>query len=134
MTREVQDSGVRITPVTITETTNQQTSTTNIEGILVEMKAGLLPTSHTHEDGGSHSNTGGIWVESDYTLELRHQGSNNCLRSARIVQTHRQQRLVSQHRSLRYDGISCKGDSGVSINGWFSMPGDANDDAYGTIS
>ena len=29
------------------------------------------------------------------------------------------------------DGISCKGDSGVSINGWFAMPGDANDDARG---
>ncbi len=133
MTREVQDSGVRITPIIKQESTGSSSNGGNdkqVEGILVEMKAGLLPTSHTHQDGGSHSNTGGIWVESDYTLELR------ILKGATVVYDSTDCSNPSKEGFPTIDvdgvdGISCKGDSGVSINGWFSMPGDANDDAYG---
>lgn len=133
MTREVKDSGVRITPIIKQESTGTSSNGGNdkrVEGILIEMEAGLLPSSHAHTDGGSHSDTGGIWVESDYTLELIIKkgnsvvyGSTDCSNPSDVGFPH----IVVNGT----DGISCKGDSGVTINGWFSMPGDANDDAYG---
>ena len=49
MTREVLDSGVKISAVTKTENSgsgNSGSTTTEIDGIVVEMMAGLLPTSH----------------------------------------------------------------------------------------
>ena len=130
MTREVKDSGVRITPIIKQETNDQNQNEKTVEGILVEMKAGLLPGSHSHQDGGSHSDTGGIWVESDYILELV------ILKGGTVVYdstdcTNPSAEGFPTIEVNGVDGISCKGDSGVSINGWFSMPGDANDDAYG---
>jgi hypothetical protein len=133
MTREVKDSGVRITPIISQESTGDNNNPGNdkqVEGILVEMQAGLLPSSHVHQNGGLHSETGGIWVESDYTLELIIKkgstvvyGSTDCSNPS----TDGFPQIVVEGA----DGISCKGDSGVSINGWFAMPGDANDDAAG---
>ena len=58
MTREVLDSGVKISTVTKTENSgsgNTGSTTTEIDGIVVEMMAGLLPTSHEHLDGGGHT-------------------------------------------------------------------------------
>ena len=133
MTREVKDSGVRITPIISQEATGDNSNPGNdkqVEGILVEMQAGLLPSSHVHQDGGLHSETGGIWVESDYTLELIIKkgstvvyGSTDCSNPSADG--------FPQIVVEGTDGISCKGDSGVTVNGWFSMPGDANDDAAG---
>lgn len=133
MTREVKDSGVRITPIISQESTGDSNDPGNdkqVEGILVEMQAGLLPSSHVHQDGGSHSETGGIWVESDYTLELIIKkgntvvyGSTDCSNPS----TEGFPQIVVEGA----DGISCKGDSGVTVNGWFAMPGDANDNAAG---
>jgi hypothetical protein len=130
MTREVKDSGVRITPIIKQEANDDDGNDKRVEGILVEMQAGLLPSSHIHQDGGSHSQTGGLWVESDYTLELIIKkgstvvyGSTDC--SNPSIEGFPQ--IVVEGT----DGISCKGDSGVTVNGWFSMPGDANDDAAG---
>lgn len=130
MTREVIDSGVRITPIIQQETNEQNENEKRVEGILVEMKAGLLPSSHTHEDGGSHSNTGGIWVESDYTLELVIKKGNSVVYDSTNCSNPSAEGFPTIEVN-GVDGISCKGDTGVSINGWFSMPGDANDDAYG---
>jgi len=130
MTREVKDSGVRITPIIKQETNDQDENEKRVEGILVEMKAGLLPSSHTHEDGGSHSNTGGIWVESDYVLELVILKGNSVVYDSTNCSNPSAEGFPTIDVN-GVDGISCKGDSGVSINGWFSMPGDANDDAYG---
>ena len=130
MTREVKDSGVRITPIIKQESNAESGNDKRVEGILIEMQAGLLPSSHAHQDGGSHSQTGGIWVESDYTLELIIKkgstvvyGSTDCSNPS----TEGFPQIVVEGT----DGISCKGDSGVTVNGWFSMPGDANDDAAG---
>ena len=133
MTREVKDSGVRITPIISQESTGDNNNPGNdkqVEGILVEMQAGLLPSSHVHQNGGLHSQTGGIWVESDYTLELIIKkgstvvyGSTDCSNPS----TEGFPQIVVEGT----DGISCKGDSGVTVNGWFSMPGDANDEAAG---
>ena len=76
MTREVLDSGVKISTVTVSE--NECTSTpqgeecetvTEIDGIVVEMMAGLLPTSHEHLDGGGHTDANGIWIEGDYKFK-----------------------------------------------------------------
>ena len=129
MTREVRDSGVRITPI-ITQESTDSGNDKQVEGILIEMKAGLLPTSHTHTNGGSHSDTGGIWVESDYTLELIIKKGNTVVYGSTDCSNPSEEGFP-QIIVNGTDGISCKGDSGVSINGWFSMPGDANDDAYG---
>ena len=69
MTREVLDSGVKISPVTKTDNSGEETIT-EIDGIRVEMMAGLLPTSHEHLNGGGHTDANGIWIEGDYTLEM----------------------------------------------------------------
>jgi len=130
MTREVKDSGVRITPIIKQETNEQNDNEKKVEGILVEMKAGLLPSSHTHENGGSHSNTGGIWVESDYMLELVIKKGTSVVYDSTDCTNPSDEGFPTIDVN-GVDGISCKGDSGVTINGWFSMPGDANDDAYG---
>ena len=130
MTREVKDSGVRITPIIQQETNEQNENEKRVEGILVEMKAGLLPSSHTHEDGGSHSDTGGIWVESDYMLELVIKKGSTVVYDSTDCSNPSDEGFPTIDVN-GVDGISCKGDSGVTINGWFSMPGDANDDAYG---
>ena len=130
MTREVKDSGVRITPIIKQETNDQNENEKKVEGILVEMKAGLLPSTHSHQDGGSHSDTGGIWVESDYILELVILKGNTVVYDSTDC-TNPSAEGFPTIEVNGVDGISCKGDSGVSINGWFSMPGDANDDAYG---
>ena len=129
MTREVKDSGVRISPIIKQESTDGGNDK-RVDGILVEMMAGLLPSSHGHEDAGWHSNTGGIWVESDYTLELR------ILKGSSIVYdstdcSNPSEKGFPTIEVNGADGISCKGDSGVTINGWFAMPGDTNDDARG---
>ena len=67
MTREVLDSGVKISPQYIKKQNAPRMAavetTTEIDGIVVEMMAGLLPTSHTHLDGGGHTDANGIWVE-----------------------------------------------------------------------
>ena len=133
MTREVMDSGVRITPIISQESTGDNNNPGNdkqVEGILVEMKAGLLPSAHVHEDGGWHSNTGGIWVESDYTLELVILKGNSVVYDSTDCSNPSKEGFPTIDVN-GVDGISCKGDSGVSINGWFAMPGDANDDARG---
>ena len=130
MTREVKDSGVRITPIIKQESNADSGNDKRVEGILIEMQAGLLPSSHVHQDGGSHSQTGGIWVESDYTLELIIKKGNTVVYGSTDCSNPSAEgfpQIVVEGT----DGISCKGDSGVTVNGWFSMPGDANDDAAG---
>ena len=126
MTREVLDSGVKISTVTKTETANEQT-TTEIDGIVVEMMAGLLPTSHEHLDGGGHTDANGIWVEGDYTLEMVIKRGDTVVYG----------QSSSQGCPASADGFpyievsgtvatSCRGDT-VSVNGWFAMPGPATD-------
>ena len=131
MTREVLDSGVKITPVTKTESSGsgqQGTTTTEIDGIVVEMMAGLLPTSHEHLDGGGHTDANGIWVEGDYTLEMVIMRGNTV-----VYGQSSSQGCPSATVGFPYievsgtTAISCRGDAGVSVNGWFAMPGPATD-------
>jgi hypothetical protein len=127
MTREVLDSGVKIAPVTVTETTGTET-TTEVDGILVEMMAGLLPTSHTHEDGGGHTDANGIWVEGDYTIEMVIKRGNTV-----VYGQSSSQGCPTAATGFPYIEVSgttatsCRGDSSVSVNGWFAMPGPATD-------
>ncbi|MAL05124.1 MAG: hypothetical protein CML76_04455 [Rhodobiaceae bacterium] len=131
MTREVLDSGVKITPVTKTESSGsgqQGTTTTEIDGIVVEMMAGLLPTSHEHLDGGGHTDANGIWVEGDYTLEMVIMRGNTV-----VYGESSSQGCPSATEGFPYIEVSgttatsCRGDAGVSVNGWFAMPGPATD-------
>ena len=131
MTREVLDSGVKITPVTKTESSGsgqQGTTTTEIDGIVVEMMAGLLPTSHEHLDGGGHTDANGIWVEGDYTLEMVIMRGNTV-----VYGQSSSQGCPSATEGFPYIEVSgttatsCRGDTGVSVNGWFAMPGPATD-------
>lgn len=131
MTREVLDSGVKITPVTKTESSGsgqQGTTTTEIDGIVVEMMAGLLPTSHEHLDGGGHTDANGIWVEGDYTLEMVIMRGNTV-----VYGQSSSQGCPSATEGFPYIEVSgttatsCRGDAGVSVNGWFAMPGPATD-------
>lgn len=131
MTREVLDSGVKITPVTKTESSGsgqQGTTTTEIDGIVVEMMAGLLPTSHEHLDGGGHTDASGIWIEGDYTLEMVIMRGNTV-----VYGQSSSQGCPSATEGFPYIEVSgttatsCRGDTGVSVNGWFAMPGPATD-------
>lgn len=131
MTREVLDSGVKITPVTKTESSGsgqQGTTTTEIDGIVVEMMAGLLPTSHEHLDGGGHTDANGIWIEGDYTLEMVIMRGNTV-----VYGQSSSQGCPSATEGFPYIEVSgttatsCRGDAGVSVNGWFAMPGPATD-------
>lgn len=131
MTREVLDSGVKITPVTKTESSGsgqQGTTTTEIDGIVVEMMAGLLPTSHEHLDGGGHTDANGIWIEGDYTLEMVIMRGNTV-----VYGQSSSQGCPSATEGFPYIEVSgttatsCRGDTGVSVNGWFAMPGPATD-------
>ena len=127
MTREVLDSGVKITPVTKTENTGQATST-EIDGIVVEMMAGLLPTSHEHLDGGGHTDANGIWIEGDYTLEMIIKEGTTV-----VYGQSSSQGCPAAANGFPYIEVSgttatsCRGDTGVSVNGWFAMPGPATD-------
>ena len=126
MTREVLDSGVKISTVTKTETANEQT-TTEIDGIVVEMMAGLLPTSHEHLDGGGHTDANGIWVEGDYTLEMVIKRGDTV-----VYGQSSSQGCPASANGFPYIEVSgtvatsCRGDT-VSVNGWFAMPGPATD-------
>ena len=126
MTREVLDSGVKISTVTKTETANDQT-TTEIDGIVVEMMAGLLPTSHEHLDGGGHTDANGIWVEGDYTLEMVIKRGDTV-----VYGQSSSQGCPASANGFPYIEVSgtvatsCRGDT-VSVNGWFAMPGPATD-------
>ena len=131
MTREVLDSGVKITPVTKTESSGsgqQGTTTTEIDGIVVEMMAGLLPTSHEHLDGGGHTDANGIWIEGDYKLEMVIMRGNTV-----VYGQSSSQGCPSATEGFPYIEVSgttatsCRGDTGVSVNGWFAMPGPATD-------
>ena len=126
MTREVLDSGVKITPKTKTENSGQ-TSSTEIDGIVVEMMAGLLPTSHEHLSGGGHTDANGIWIEGDYTLELVIKEGNTV-----VYGQSSSQGCPTSSSGFPYIEVSgtvatsCDGNS-VSVNGWFAMPGPATD-------
>ena len=126
MTREVLDSGVKITPKTKTENSGQ-TSSTEIDGIVVEMMAGLLPTSHEHLNGGGHTDANGIWIEGDYTLELVIKEGNTL-----VYGQSSSQGCPTSSSGFPYIEVSgtvatsCDGNS-VSVNGWFAMPGPATD-------
>ena len=136
MTREVLDSGVKIAPVTVTETectTNTQgqeecETTTEVDGIVIEMMAGLLPTSHEHQDGGGHTDANGIWIEGDYTLEMVIKRGNTVVYGQASSQG-----CPTAANGFPYIEVSgttatsCRGDTGVSVNGWFAMPGPATD-------
>ena len=131
MTREVLDSGVKITPVTKTESSGsgqQGTTTTEIDGIVVEMMAGLLPTSHEHLDGGGHTDANGIWIEGDYSLEMVIMRGNTV-----VYGQSSSEGCPSATEGFPYIEVSgttatsCRGDAGVSVNGWFAMPGPATD-------
>ena len=131
MTREVLDSGVKISPVTKTVSSGSGSSgstSTEIDGIVVELMAGLLPTSHTHEDGGGHTDANGIWVEGDYTIEMVIKRGNTV-----VYGQSSSQGCPTAATGFPYIEVSgttatsCRGDSSVSVNGWFAMPGPATD-------
>ncbi|MBF15096.1 MAG: hypothetical protein CMA97_06250, partial [Euryarchaeota archaeon] len=131
MTREVLDSGVKISPVTKTVNSgsgSSGTTTTEIDGIVVEMMAGLLPTSHEHLDGGGHTDANGIWVEGDYTLEMVIKKGSTV-----VYGESSSQGCPAAANGFPYIEVtgttasSCRGDSSVSVNGWFAMPGPATD-------
>jgi len=127
MTREVLDSGVKISPVTKTDNSGEETIT-EIDGIRVEMMAGLLPTSHEHIDGGGHTDANGIWVEGDYTLEMVVKRGNSVAYGSSSSQgCPTSQNGFSYIEVSGTTATSCRGDSSVSVNGWFAMPGPATD-------
>ena len=129
LNREVLNSGSKITMVTKTTTTGSGSTgstTTEVDGILVESIVGLFGDSETTEDGGEHSMstvTNYLPVFSDYTIQLKVlKGSSMKWQSPMIT--------VNGAQGT-WSGIS--GTESGSIDRWMGLPGTGYDDETGAI-
>ena len=119
MNREVLDSGARITEVLKTENSGT-TTTTTIDGVLVESIMGLFAPGEGTRDNGEHSmtNLGLTAISSDYTMQMRVKKSGSTEYSSPIV---------------TIDGLDASWTSTVGgsksgkTNGWLGLPGTATD-------
>ena len=115
MTREVQDAGVRITEVLVTNAGGTQTTT---DGITVEAIVGLFSPNEEAQDGGEHSvtNLALIPVSSDYTFQLKVKKGSS---------------VKYTMNTISVDGLdatwtsSMSGSQSGKTSGWLGMPGTA---------
>ena len=115
MTREVQDAGVRITEVLVTNAGGTQTTT---DGVTVEAIVGLFSPNEEAQDGGEHSvtNLALIPVSSDYTFQLKVKKGSS---------------VKYTMNTISVDGLdatwtsSMSGSQSGKTSGWLGMPGTA---------
>ena len=123
LNREVLNSGARISEVLRTQTSGQSTTTT-VEGVIVESIMGLFGPSESAQDNGEHSMTNLALtpVASDYTVQLRvKKGSTTEYSSPRI-----EVNGLDASWTSTVDGAK----SGKT-NGWLGLPGTAMDNWAG---
>ena len=119
MNREILNSGARISEVLKTETSGT-TTTTSVDGLIVESIMGMFAPGEGPQDNGEHSmtNLGLTPVSSDYTMQLRIKKSGSTEYSSPIITV---------------DGLDATWTSAVSgsksgkTNGWLGLPGTATD-------
>ena len=123
LNREVLNSGARISEVLRTQTSGQSTTTT-VEGVIVESIMGLFGPSESAQDNGEHSMTNLALtpVASDYTVQLRVKKGSTTEYSSPLIEVNG----LDATWTSTVDGAK----SGKT-NGWLGLPGTAMDNWAG---
>lgn len=119
LNREVLNSGARISEVLKTETSGTSTTTT-VDGLIVESIMGLFSPDERPQDGGGHTMTNLALtpLASDYTMQLRVKKGSTTEYSSPLITV---------------DGLDATWTSSVTgsksgkTNGWLGLPGTATD-------
>ncbi|MBL6885103.1 MAG: hypothetical protein ISR21_05340 [Candidatus Poseidoniaceae archaeon] len=127
LNREVLNSGARISEVLRTQTSgggSQPTTTTTVEGVIVESIMGLFGPSESAQDNGEHSMTNLALtpVASDYTVQLRVKKGSSTEYSSPLIEVNG----LDATWTSTVDGAK----SGKT-NGWLGLPGTAMDNWAG---
>ena len=123
LNREVLNSGARISEVLRTQTSgtgNDRTTTTTVEGVIVESIMGLFGPDESTQDNGEHTMTNLALtpVASDYTVQLRVKKGSSTEYSSPMIEVNG---LDATWTS------SVNGAKSGKMNGWLGLPGTAMD-------
>ena len=123
MNREILNSGARISEVLKTETSGTSTST-SVDGLVVESIMGMFAPSEGTRDGGEHSMTNLALtpLASDYTMQLRVKKSGSTEYSSPTI-------TVNGLDATWTSSIA--GAKSGKTNGWLGLPGTAMDNFPG---
>ena len=123
LNREVLNSGARISEVLRTQTSGTSTSTT-VEGVIVESIMGLFGPGESTQDNGEHSMTNLALtpVSSDYTVQLRVKKGSSTEYSSPMIEVNG---LDATWTS------AVDGSKSGKTNGWLGLPGTAMDNWAG---
>ena len=123
LNREVLNSGARISEVLRTQTSGQSTTTT-VEGVIVESIMGLFGPGESTQDNGEHSMTNLALtpVSSDYTVQLRVKKGSSTEYSSPMIEVNG---LDATWTS------AVDGSKNGKTNGWLGLPGTAMDNWAG---
>ena len=119
LTRQVTDTGFKLTPIFET-TTNGETTETTFEGFSMQVLFGILPDSHEHLDGASHTDTQGfIPVFGDYSIDVEVSKGSESWNHPKMT--------------ISGDTVGWTGKSTgpASPDGWIALSGNANDQYHG---
>ena len=123
LNRELLNSGARISEVLRTQTSgtgNERTTTTTVEGVIVESIMGLFGPDERTQDNGEHTMTNLALtpVASDYTVQLRVKKGSSTEYSSPMIEVNG---LDATWTS------SVNGAKSGKMNGWLGLPGTAMD-------
>ncbi len=123
LNRELLNSGARISEVLRTQTSgtgNDRTTTTTVEGVIVESIMGLFGPDERTQDNGEHTMTNLALtpVASDYTVQLRVKKGSSTEYSSPMIEVNG---LDATWTS------SVNGAKSGKMNGWLGLPGTAMD-------
>ncbi|MBT6255567.1 MAG: hypothetical protein HOI85_05470 [Euryarchaeota archaeon] len=123
LNRELLNSGARISEVLRTQTSgtgNDRTTTTTVEGVIVESIMGLFGPDESTQDNGEHTMTNLALtpVASDYTVQLRVKKGSSTEYSSPMIEVNG---LDATWTS------SVNGAKSGKMNGWLGLPGTAMD-------
>ena len=119
LTRQVTETGFKLTPIFET-TTNGDTTETTFEGFSMQVLFGILPDSHEHLDGASHTDTQGfIPVFGDYSIDVEVSKGSESWNHPKMT--------------ISGDTVGWTGKSTgpASPDGWIALSGNANDQYHG---
>ena len=119
LTRQVEDTGVKLTPIFKSETSGENTET-RFEGFAMEIIFGILPASHTHLNNASHTDGGLTPVFGDYSIDL----------------TVSKDSVSWNHPTITVTGDSIswaqKSDGPAAPTGWIQVSGNEYDSLHGS--
>ncbi len=119
LTRQVTDTGFKLTPIFETSN-NGETTETTFEGFSMQVLFGVLPDSHEHLDGASHTDTQGfIPVFGDYSIDIEVSKGSESWNHPKMT--------------ISGDTVGWTGKSSgpASPDGWIALSGNANDQYHG---